>query len=244
MADEEHCERSRRDNSVRGRSLHLTHNAIYPHVSAAMLHDHLATVGPEEPLEGSMSEHHGDGTHGADSRATAELFAALYDELHRLAERQLHRDSGGASLSATTLVHEAFLHLSGRSAVAFPDRARFFAYAARVMRGIVIDRARYSGAAKRGGGALEITFTGSLAAGTQQDAVTELERLSDALDSLEKIEPALAELVDLHFFCGYDLREIAGLQGVSERTVQRSWRKARLLLRHQMTGTPAADDTK
>ena len=180
----------------------------------------------------------------SDPSKTADLFAALYDELHRLAQRQLHRDGAGASLSATTLVHEAYLDLSSRSGPEFPDRARFFGYAARAMRGIVIDHMRFSGAAKRGGGAVEITFTGSLGADAQQHAAAELERLSEALDSLALIEPSLAELVDLHFFCGYELREIAELQGVSERTVQRSWRKARLLLRHQMTGTPAADDTK
>ena len=171
---------------------------------------------------------------GGGTPATAELFAALYDELHRLAERQLHRDGGGATLSATTLVHEAYLDLSQRAGTDFPDRARFIGYAARAMRGIVIDYVRYSNAAKRGGGAIEITLTGSLDAASQQDAAGELERLSEALDQLALLEPSLAELVDLHFFCGYELREIAELKGVTERTVQRSWRKARLLLRHQM----------
>jgi RNA polymerase sigma factor (TIGR02999 family) len=165
---------------------------------------------------------------------TAELFAALYDELHRLAKRQLSRSDGALTLGATTLVHEAYLNLSNRRGADFPDRARFIAYAARAMRGIVIDYVRYSKAAKRGGGAWEITFTGSLGVASQEDAVGELERLSEALDTLASIEPSLAELVDLHFFCGYELREIAELRGVTERTAQRSWRKARLLLRHQM----------
>jgi RNA polymerase sigma factor (TIGR02999 family) len=171
---------------------------------------------------------------GDGAQATADLFAALYDELHRLAERQLHRDGAGAALSTTTLVHEAYLDLSSRAGSEFPDRARFIGYAARAMRGIVIDYVRYSRAAKRGGGAFEITLTGSLDVSSQQNAAGDLERLSEALDALAQLEPALAELVDLHFFCGYELREIAELQGVSERTVQRSWRKARLLLRHQM----------
>jgi RNA polymerase sigma factor (sigma-70 family) len=110
------------------------------------------------------------------------------------------------------------------------------------MRGIVIDYVRYSRATKRGGGAFEITLTGSLDAPSQQESAEELERLSDALDSLAQLEPSLAELVDMHFFCGYELREIAELRGVSERTVQRSWRKARLLLRHQILETSTTDD--
>lgn len=173
---------------------------------------------------------------------TAELFAALYDELHRLAERQLRRNGGGVTLSTTTLVHEAYLDICQRSGAEFPDRARFIGYAARAMRGIVIDYVRYSRAAKRGGGAFEITLTGNLDLPTQQNAAEELERLSEALDELARLEPSLAEIVDLHFFCGYELREIAELRGVSERTVQRSWRKARLLLRHRLLET-AGDDS-
>lgn len=174
---------------------------------------------------------------GGGAPATAELFAALYDELHRIAQRQLQRGNRVA-LSTTTLVHEAYLDICQRSGTEFPNRARFIAYAARAMRGIVIDYVRYSRAAKRGGGAFEITLTGNLDAPAQQNAAEELERLSEALEELAKIEPSLAELVDLHFFCGYDFREIAELRGVSERTVQRSWRKARLLLRHQMLEMP------
>ena len=179
---------------------------------------------------------------GDGAPATAELFAALYDELHRIAQRQLQRGNRVA-LSTTTLVHEAYLDICQRSGTEFPNRARFIAYAARAMRAMSIyeldaDYVRYSRAAKRGGGAFEITLTGNLDAPAQQNAAEELERLSEALEELAKIEPSLAELVDLHFFCGYDFREIAELRGVSERTVQRSWRKARLLLRHQMLEMP------
>jgi len=163
-----------------------------------------------------------------------ELFASLYDDLHRLAERQLQRNGGNAPLGTTTLVHEAFLQLAERDEAQFADRARFLGYAARAMRGIVIDYVRHSRAAKRGGGTPEITLTANVAESPSESPVESLERLSDALDALAELEPGLAELVDLHFFCGYDLREIATLQGTSERTVQRSWRKARLLLRHEM----------
>jgi RNA polymerase sigma factor (TIGR02999 family) len=168
--------------------------------------------------------------------ASEELFATLYAELHRLADRELRRLGPQLSLGTTTLLHEAYLDLAGRAGVHFPDRARFMSYAARAMRGLVIDYVRWSRAQKRGGGAYEITLTdGSVhappAAGNEP---MELQRLSDALDELAGLEPELAHLVDLHFFCGYSFVEIAEMRGVSERTVQRDWRKARLLLHHTL----------
>lgn len=175
--------------------------------------------------------------HSLPAAPTPELFAALYDELHRLAESHLRRSASGLGLSATTLLHEAYLDLASRPALGFPDRNRFLGYAARAMRGIVIDYARQSRALKRGGGAFEITLTSAAAAEFPTDA-SELSRLSDALDELGELEPSLSELVDLHFFCGYTLVEVATLRGVSERTVQRDFRKARLLLQHALLGTP------
>ena len=166
---------------------------------------------------------------------TPELFAALYDELHRLAEAHLRRSANGLGLSTTTLLHEAYLDLSSRAGLDFPDRNRFLGYAARAMRGIVVDYARHARAQKRGGGAFEITLATDAPIAGGEDA-GELAQLSDALDALGALEPSLAELVDLHFFCGYALREIAELRNVSERTVQRDFRKARLLLQHAMLG--------
>ncbi len=173
--------------------------------------------------------------------ATEELFAALYAELHRLADLQLRRVGPNLSLGTTTLLHEAYLDLAGNTSVRFPDRARFLGYAARAMRGLVIDYARRAQAKKRGGGVFEITLGedgANAPAGTGDDPVA-LQKLSDALDELVALEPALAQLVDLHFFCGYSFAEIAGLRGVSERTVQRDWRKARLLLHHRLTDAEA-----
>jgi RNA polymerase sigma factor (TIGR02999 family) len=168
-----------------------------------------------------------------DAVAKDQLFTALYAELHRLADVQLRRIGPDLSLGTTTLLHEAYLDLAGRDRLAFPDRARFLSYAARAMRALVIDYARRTRAAKRGGGAFEITLTEEGAPSASTD-VLELERLSDALDELANLEPSLARLVDLHFFCGYGFGEIAELRGVSERTIQRDWRKARLLLRHTL----------
>lgn len=156
------------------------------------------------------------------------LFATLYDELHRLAESHLRSAGPGVTVSPTTLIHEAWLGFSSRNALEFPDRARFLGYAARAMRGIVIDYVRQSHAQKRGGGMFPITLVPDIM--NPANDAEELTRLSDALDHLMTLEPELAELVDLHFFCGYAFAEIAELRGVSERTVQRDWRKARMLL--------------
>jgi RNA polymerase sigma factor (TIGR02999 family) len=160
-----------------------------------------------------------------------DLFASLYDELHRLAESHLRRRGRELTISPTTLIHEAWLDLSKRERLEFPDRARFLAYAARAMRGIVIDHVRQSRAQKRGGDAVQITLPPELALSVDDErSIEELARLSDALDELATVAPTLAELVDLHFFCGYSFAEVAEMRGVSERTVQREWRKARLLL--------------
>ncbi len=162
----------------------------------------------------------------------------LYHELHGLAERHLQRGGAGLTLSTTTLLHEAYLNIAARDALAFPDRARFLAYASRAMRGLVIDFARSRRAIKRGR-EFEITLTEDAAPSVRPDEVENLADLGEALDELGKLDPALAELVDLHFFCGLSLAEIASVRNVSERTVQRDWRKARLLLHHQLDeGTP------
>lgn len=160
-----------------------------------------------------------------EGRAPAELWAALYRELHRLAEAQLRGRQ--ATMSATTLLHEAYLDLAGRAA-SFPDRPRFFAYAARAMRGVIVDHARARRALKRGGA---IHLTGLETSG-EGCAAQDLSTLSDALDVLGAVDPRLEELVDLKFFCGFTLREIAAMRGTSERTAQRDWEKARLFLHH------------
>jgi RNA polymerase sigma factor (TIGR02999 family) len=163
-----------------------------------------------------------------DVGASHALFSALYTELHRLAERQLRRSGHGSGLGTTSLLHEAYLDMSRREGAAFPDKPRFLGYAARVMRGLIIDATRRNQAAKRGG-RFEITgLDGRQVAGEGQGR--ELSRLSDALDELALAEPALAELVDLKYFCGFTFEEIAALRGVTERTVQRHWEKARLYL--------------
>jgi len=165
---------------------------------------------------------------GGDSSAAEALFSALYAELHRMARRELTRYGAPMSLGATTLLHEAYLSIAARDGASFVDQARFMSYAARVMRGLIIDYARQRQAQKRGG-QFEIT---SLASGAVEPPMDggELTQISEALDELAKTDRSLAEIVDLKFFCGFSFHEIGAMRGVSERTVQRMWDKARIYL--------------
>jgi RNA polymerase sigma factor (TIGR02999 family) len=164
-----------------------------------------------------------------DSRAADELFALLYEQLHRLASRELARQGVPISLSPTTLLHQAYIEIAPRNGTSFPDRGRFMGYAARVMRGLIIDHVRRRRAQKRGG---QFEITSSPLEHEQADEDRELARISDVLDELARLEPALAQIVDLKFFCGFTFIEIAAMRGTSERTIQRLWEKARIYL-HQ-----------
>ena len=145
-----------------------------------------------------------------------------------MARRELAKRGSGVSLGATTLLHEAYLDISGRNRAAFPDRHRFMAYASRVMRGLIIDYARSRHALKRGG-QFEITSMNTDVAEAVADG-EELSRIGDAVDALAGVDARLAQVVDLKFFCGFSFGEIAAMQGISERTVQRDWEKARIYL--------------
>jgi RNA polymerase sigma factor (TIGR02999 family) len=163
-----------------------------------------------------------------DARANEWRFAALYGELRQLAERQLRR-SAVASISPTTLLHEAYLGMAGLNAV-FPDRQRFLGYAARVMRGVIIDFVRERRALKRGAGYHITQLPTEIAQEEGLQLSGDLSRLSDVLDDLARHEPLLAEIVDLRYFCGFTFEDIAAQRGSSTRTVQRDWEKARVLL--------------
>ena len=157
------------------------------------------------------------------------LFSSFYDELYRRAKWEL-RQGNQAALGPATLVHETYINISHRESLAFSDHRQFIAYAARAMRGLIIDHFRNRRSQKRGG---QMEFTSLTADATQvpEDVqAIEIEGLGDALESLAAIDARLAECVDLKFFCGLSFGEIAQLRDVSERTVQRDWDKARLLL--------------
>jgi RNA polymerase sigma factor (TIGR02999 family) len=163
------------------------------------------------------------------------LFSTLYSELHRLARRQLAGQFIPGRLGATTLLHEAYLNMA--KGASFPDRPHFMAYAARVMRGLIIDHARARNSAKKGG-RYHITAITLDNLASPVDA-RELALINDALEELTLLEPELATLVDLKFFCGFSFSEIGAMQMISERTVQRKWEKARIYL-HQSIGRRCA----
>lgn len=168
---------------------------------------------------------------GGNNEPTAqELFATLYAELHRLARKHRSRGVACQGPGTTTLLHETYLGIAGRNGLAFPDRGHFMAYAARAMRGLIINYAREGKALKRGGGQLEIVPLGADGVDAALPANAELDRLGAALDELAEIDPDSAQVVELKFFCGLSFVEIAAVKGLSERTVQRYWEKARLYL--------------
>jgi len=164
------------------------------------------------------------------------LFVMLYDELRRMAQRELRRGAP-ATLSPTTLLHETFLNISQRESAAFASSGQFMSYAACAMRGLIINYLRNRRALKRGGD-FAITSLPTDLPHAEEDAgeLDQLEALNEALQALTAIDARLAECVDLKFFCGFSFEEIAGMREVSTRTVRRDWNKARVLLTQLMNG--------
>ncbi len=168
-----------------------------------------------------------------DSVAYDALFAAIYEDLRTRARQLLHQ-AQGATLSTTALVHETYLKLSG-SRLDPQDRTHFFCIASRAMRQVLMNAARDRSAIKRGGDLARVTMS-ALTTGEEVD-LTELLALDDALLVLAKQDERLAQVVELHFFAGLGLAEIAELLKLSERTVARDWRAARAILRLQMSAS-------
>lgn len=174
---------------------------------------------------------------GGDRAAADRLFALLYEELRRIAHRALADQRHEATLQTTALVHELYLRLVGGFKPESDDRRRFFGAAAKVMRRILVDRARERLAEKRGAGVRpssldEASLMGGAAAdGASLEAqAAEALAVDQALAALERHDPRLAELVELRFFAGCSVEESAELLGLSQRTVKRDWQKARALL--------------
>ena len=160
-----------------------------------------------------------------DARAIDRIVPLVYEDLRRLARRQLGRGFGPQNVRPTELVHEAYVKLSMGGAAAAVDRTHFLAIAARAMRQVLIDEARHHQAAKRGGGWKRATLSGSH--WVADFDVDELLTLNDALDELD---PRQRQVVECRFFGGMEEREIAEALGVTERTVRRDWVKARAWL--------------
>ncbi len=159
-------------------------------------------------------------------------FESAYRELKAIASRELARHAGH-TLSATALVHEAYLKLAGHTAPA--DRVHLVSLVVRAMRQILIDEARRRQADKRGGGAIRITLTPELAAIDDDDSVLALDQ---AIGELKAAHPRMGEVVELHFWGGIDFGEIASLIGVDRRTVHRDWTAARALIARSLGAAP------
>ena len=170
-----------------------------------------------------------------DVDAGRELLPVLYDELRRIAARQFRGQPGGHTLQPTVLVHEAFLKLMGKNATVFQDRAHFFAVAATAMRPLLVNHARATTAEQRGGGAkagaLHEAIAGS-GAGVQIDVLA----LHDALEQLARIDQRKHRVIELRFFAGLTVEEIAEAMGLSKTTIESEWRAARAWLNVKLGG--------
>jgi RNA polymerase sigma factor (TIGR02999 family) len=159
------------------------------------------------------------------------LVTQLHDELRRIAHRHLARNALG-TLDTTALVHEAYLKLAGQSRAAWTDRGHFLALAAVAMRHILADRAKARVAKKRGSSPQRITLDEELIG--PEDQAEALLQLEEALDRVAGLSPRLAQVVECRFFGGLSNEEIAEALGVTSRTVERDWAKARMLLRRAL----------
>lgn len=168
-----------------------------------------------------------------DRGALDRLLPAVYQELHRQAQRAMRAQPPGHTLQTTALVHEAYLRLVSRDGPEWNGRAHFFGVAARAMRSVLVDHARARGAAKRGGGGQQVTLTNL--EDTEGRGMDVLE-LDGALERLAGLDPRKGRLVELRYFAGLSIEEAAGTLGISPATAKREWRLARAWLRRELGG--------
>ena len=164
-----------------------------------------------------------------DAGARDALFAAAYAELHRLAHARLRDGGRNTMLDTTSLVHEAYLRFVRSGELRAEDRRAFLAYASQVMRSVIVNSARDRLAAKRGGDWVGLTLSTDLSDKITSDEQTVL-KVHEAMEVLEAADARLAQVAQMRYFGGYSEREIAETLDVTERTVQRDWEKARLIL--------------
>ncbi len=164
-----------------------------------------------------------------DRAAMGRIHAILYPELKAMAHRRLRHEATGAALDTTALVHESYLRLLKNDQLNLENRRHFMAYAARVMRSVVVDFVRQARAQRRGGGQLQVTFNTDVADSVESSA-GEIERLDELLSELAEIDPRLVAVVEMRYFAAFDIPQIADYLDVSDRTVQRDLEKVRLLL--------------
>ncbi len=163
-----------------------------------------------------------------------ELIPLVYEELRRIAGKQMGSERSGHTLQATALVHEAYLRLAGGEQVEWQNRAHFFAIAAITMRRVLMDYARKRTAGKRGGDAArKVDLDAELIVG--DDRLEEVVALDEVLERLTVMDPRQGRIVELRFFGGLSVEETAEVMGISEITVKREWRSAKAWIHHELT---------
>lgn len=167
-----------------------------------------------------------------DAQASDQLFALVYADMKRMAHSRLHKSNHPGELNTTALVHESFLRLIEQGRLKVADRAAFFGYVGRVMRSVLIDFVRERQAQKRGSGDALVTLTTGVEAEALDDE--RLLAMDAALDALQRLSPQSRELIEMRYFAGLSVREVAELRGTSTRTVEREWEKARAFLARLM----------
>ncbi len=182
------------------------------------------TGGLMDPLKDLLQK-----AHEGNEAARAQLFAVAYDELRSRARAQLQGGGRNTLLDTTVLVHESYMRYLNAGQLSSAERGSFFAYAAHVMRSVIVDFARQRQAQRRGGDAVHLPLTTHFAENLSLNE-DQIVRINDALDAIQKVDERLARVVEMRYFAGMTETEVAAAMGVTERTVRRDWQKARLLL--------------
>lgn len=164
--------------------------------------------------------------------ASQQLFALLYDDFRKLAGMYMKRERAGHTLQPTALVHEAYLKLIDQTRVEWHGRTHFFAVGAQAMRRILVDHARRRNRLRHGGGRYRLCLTEGLALSPQRDE--DLLAVDEALQKLTKVDPRQATIVELRFFGGLSVEEVAEAMGLSKRTIEKEWTMVRAWLRSEL----------
>jgi RNA polymerase sigma factor (TIGR02999 family) len=167
------------------------------------------------------------------NKALAELMPLVVDDLRRLAGKHLALENPGHTLQPTAVVNELYLRLAGRRSVSWQNRAQFFAFAASMMRRILVDHARSHQRAKRRGATIRVSFDEGFQL-PQNEKDPDLLALDAALNGLAKLDPRQSRIVEMRYFTGLSVKEVAIVESISPTTVKREWRTARLWLRREL----------
>ena len=195
--------------------------------------DRMPTGAPPSPTAVLPSSSVTQVIHNAQSdvpKAINRLFDLLYKDLHRVARNRVNADGRRGDLSATVVLHETYERLVKLDELKVTDRKQFFTYAAAVMRSVVVDMARARLTARRGAGLADVPIDTMIESTLASPVDETVVQIHEALDNLEAVEPRLARVVEMRYFAGLTLPEIAEALELTERTVSRDWNKAKALL--------------